>query len=67
LIGLDSAKEIRGFYLDFVVLDLEFVVPGLDSLSRDLDFVAGGFGLLGQTFTDDGPAWPELIWIIRAL
>jgi hypothetical protein len=30
LIRLDSAKEIQGFYLDFVAPDLDFVAPGLD-------------------------------------
>jgi hypothetical protein len=40
LIRLDSAKEIQGFYLDFVALDLESIAPGLDFAAKNLDFVA---------------------------
>jgi hypothetical protein len=36
----DSAKEIKGFYLDFVALDLEIVAPGLDFVVKNLDFGA---------------------------
>jgi hypothetical protein len=41
LIRLDSAKEIQGFYLDFVALDLDFVVPGFDFLALGLEIRRG--------------------------
>src|SRR5271166_3299509 len=36
---LNSAKELRGFNLDFVPPDLEFVPSGLDFLPKNLDFL----------------------------
>jgi hypothetical protein len=37
LIRLDSAKEIQGFYLDFVAENLEFLVLGFDFLALGLE------------------------------
>jgi hypothetical protein len=39
LIKLDSAKEMQGFHLDFVVPDLGFVAPGLDFVPVDLEIL----------------------------
>jgi hypothetical protein len=40
LIRLNSAKEMQGFNLDFVALDLEIVAPGLVFVAKNLDFLA---------------------------